>query len=169
MFNKKNKNYGATLIEIVIAILILACAFIPILRLVDYGSVNTTKIGNYARATRLAQELIEECKHIPFSAYKDTYGDLKDGDEFDVNEDFYKETQKSIQEFMKEGAKNSKEFFLEVKPKVKVYKNESYNQITEVWFKVEMTFFDMGNKDNGKGGKRTIKVSNAYHNPEAIY
>ena len=70
---------------------------------------------------------------------------------------------------MKEEAKNSKEFFLEVKPTVKVYKNEPYNQITEVWFKVEMTFFDMGNKDNGKGEKRTIKVSNAYHNPEAIY
>lgn len=163
------KRCGATLIEVVIAVLILACAFIPILRLVDYGSVNTAKLGNYARATRLAQELIEECKHIPFKAYKDTYGELSDGAEFDVNEDFYKETKHSIDKFMEEQSKNSKEFFLEVKPKLKVYKNEPYNQITEVWFKVEMTFYDMGNKDNGKGGKRTIRVSNAYHNPEAIY
>ena len=163
------RRKGATLIEIVVAILILACAFIPILKVVDYGSVNTTKIGNYARASRLAQQLIEECKHIPFKAYKNTYGDLADGEEFDVNEDFYKETKKSIEAFMKEEAKNSKEFFLDVKPKLKVYKNEPYNQIVEVWFFVEMTFFDMGNKSNGKGEKRTIRVSNAYHNPEAIY
>ena len=169
MFKSNKRKNGATLIEIVMAILILACAFIPILRLVDYGSVNTAKIGNYARATRLAQELIEECKHIPFKAYKDTYGDLDDGAEFEVNGDFYKETKKSIEDFMKEEAKNSKEFFLDVKPTLKVYKNEPYNQITEVWFKVEMTFFDMGNKDNGKGEKRTIKVSNAYHNPESLY
>lgn len=159
---------GTTLIEIVIAVLILAVAFIPILRLVDYGSVNTTKIGNYARATRLAQELIEECKHIPFKAYKDVYGELGDGQEYEVAEDFYKETKKSIDKFMAEEAKNSKQFFFETKPKLKVYKNE-FNQIKEVWFFVEMTFFDRGNKDNGKGGKRTIKVSNAYHNPEAIY
>ena len=91
IFNRKN---GATLVEIVMAILILACAFIPILRLVDYGSVNTAKIGNYARATRLAQELIEECKHIPFKAYKDTYGDLDDGAEFEVKKTFIKKQKK---------------------------------------------------------------------------
>ena len=90
-----NNKRAATLIEVVIAILILACAFFPILRVVDYGSVSTAKIGNYAKATRLAQELIEECKHVPFSLWKKFHvpenpepNQIIDFDT--INEDFYK-------------------------------------------------------------------------------
>ena len=85
MFSNKKFIKGATLIEVVIAIFILACAFLPILRVVDYGSVSTAKIGHYAKATRLAQELIEECKHVPFKVYQKTYSDLGQGQSFDIH------------------------------------------------------------------------------------
>ena len=48
------KRLGVTLLEIVIAAAILAIAFIPILRLVDFGAVSTTKV-HVAKAARLAQ------------------------------------------------------------------------------------------------------------------
>lgn len=43
------KRLGVTLLEIVIAAAILAIAFIPILRLVDFGAVSTTKVGMWQR------------------------------------------------------------------------------------------------------------------------
>ena len=41
MKNSIRNKFGATMIEIVIAVFILAIAFFPILRVVDVGSVNT--------------------------------------------------------------------------------------------------------------------------------
>ena len=45
-------------------------------------------------------------KH-PITNGIEPYGKLADGDEFEVNEDFYKETKKSIEAFMKEEAKKA--------------------------------------------------------------
>ena len=161
------RKKGTSFIEIVIAILIVACAFLPILRVVDYGSVNTAKIGNYARATRLAQELMEELKHIPFKTIEKDYEGLNDGEWFDqINSKYYEGTQKSIDEFKKEESKNIKEFALSTK--IKVYRNE-YKQLSEVWFQVEISWYDMGKIENAKGVKRVVRVGNAYYNPEAIY
>lgn len=155
---------GATLIEIVIAVLILGCAFLPILRVVDYGSVNTAKISNYSKATRLAQELIEECKHVPFKVYQKHYADLENGGTFDIHPQFYKETQKSIEKFKSDSKDTLKEFQCEASLTAK--KNE-LNQITEVWFQVEMTWRDMGKMDNTNSPERKIRVGNAYFNSEA--
>lgn len=166
MFIYKKNRQGTTLIEIVMAILILACAFIPILRLVDYGSVNTAKIGNYARATRLAQELIEECKHVPFKIYEKDYEGIKEGENEPVKNDYYAETSKNIEKFKEDSKDSLKEF--DCKAELRVYKN-SYEQISEIWYEVEISWYDMGGLADKKGEKRVVKVGNAYHNPEAIY
>ncbi len=160
----RNK-FGATMIEIVIAVFILAIAFFPILRVVDVGSVNTAKIGNYAKATRLAQELIEECKHVPFKVYQKQYADLGSGESFDIHPQFYKETQKSLESFLKESKDKLKDF--DCTATLKAKKNE-LNQIVEVWFNVEMTWRDMGAANNTKFAERKVRVGNAYFNSEAF-
>ncbi len=158
---------GATLIEVVMAILILACAFIPILRVVDYGSVNTAKIGNYAKATKLAQDLIEELKHVPFKSIEKVYEGLADGEWFDqIDPKFYEGTQQAINDFKDAESKNMKDFALATK--LKVYRNK-YKQLAEVWFEVEISWYDVGKIENANGEKRVVKVGNAYYNPEAMY
>ena len=165
MFSKNKFNRGATLVEVVIALLILACSFLPILRVVDYGSVNTAKIGHYAKATRLAQELIEECKHVPFKVYQRQYDKMSNGQSFDINPQFYKETQANIDKFITESKDSLKEF--ECNASLRANKND-LDQIVEVWFEVEISWYDIGKISDAKGEKRTIKVGNAYFNSEVL-
>lgn len=156
---------GVTLLEIVIAALILAIAFIPILRMVDFGSVATSKVGHYAKATRLAQELIEECKHVPFKVYQKHYSDLASGDSFEVHPQFYKETAKSIEKFFEENKDSMKDYGCVANLKAK--KND-LEQIAEVWFEVEIFWRDRGLKENESLEKRIVRAGNAYFNSEAI-
>lgn len=159
------KRLGVTLLEIVIAAAILAIAFIPILRLVDFGAVSTTKVGHVAKAARLAQELIEECKHVPFKVYQRHYSDLVSGNSFDIHPQFYKETGKSIESFFND----SKDFLKDYgcKAFLKAKKND-LEQIVEVWFEVEIFWRERGNKDNPDSPLRSVKCGNAYYNSEAI-
>lgn len=154
---------GVTLLEIVIAAFILAIAFIPVLRVVDFGAVATVKVGNQARAARLAQQLIEECKHVPFQVYQrsPTYNDLADGVSEDIMEDFYKETAKSIQDFFDENRDSFREYGKEAK--LRLRKNE-LQQIVEVWFDVEIFWQDSA---DGEGVRRVVRAGNAYYNTEA--
>ncbi|MBQ2593388.1 MAG: prepilin-type N-terminal cleavage/methylation domain-containing protein [Candidatus Riflebacteria bacterium] len=165
MFSNKKFIKGATLIEVVIAIFILACAFLPVLRVVDYGSVSTAKIGHYAKATRLAQELIEECKHVPFKVYQKTYSDLGQGQSFDIHPQFYKETQANIEKFITDSKDSLKDF--ECKATLRANKND-LDQIVEVWFEVEISWYDIGKISDQKGEKRSIKIGNAYFNSEVL-
>jgi len=156
---------GLTLLEIVISASILAIAFIPILRLVDFGSVSTAKIGHYGKATRLAQELIEECKHVPFKVYQKHYSDLASGNSFDVHPQFYKETAKSIESFFEESKDSLKDYGC--KATLKAKKND-LDQIVEVWFEVEIFWRDKGKKEDERFGLRVVRAGNAYYNSEAI-
>ncbi len=165
MVNTMKRKSGTTLVEIVIAALILAVAFIPILKLVDFGSVSTAKIGHYAKATRLAQELIEECKHVPFKTYQRQYEGLGSGESFTINEEYYKETKKSIDSFLTESKDKLKDFTCSANLKAK--KND-LNQIVELWFEVVISWRDLGAHDNANQAERTIKVGNAYFNAESM-
>lgn len=156
---------GVTLLEIVIAAMILGIAFIPILRMVDFGSVSTTKVGHYAKATRLAQELIEECKHVPFKVYQKQYADLGSGESFDVHPQFYKETAKSIEAFFEENQDSMKDYGCIATLKAK---KNALEQIIEVWFEVEIFWRDKGQKDDERFGRRIVRAGNAYFNSEAM-
>lgn len=159
------KRFGVTLLEIVISALIMAVAFIPILRLVNFGGTSTQKVGHYAKATRLAQEMIEECKHVPFKVYQRHYADLASGGSFAVNPQFYKETAKSIEAFFEENNDTMKDYGCNANLKAK--KND-LEQIVEVWFEVEIFWRDKGSKDNENLSKRVVRAGNAYYNAEAI-
>ncbi len=156
---------GLTLLEIVISALIMAIGFIPILRLVNFGSAATAKVGHYAKATRLAQELIEECKHVPFKVYQRQYADLASGDSFEVHPQFYKETAKSIESFFEENNDTMKDYGVTANLKVK---KNSIEQIVEIWFEVEIFWRDKGTKDDERFGRRIVRAGNAYYNSEAI-
>ncbi|NLM17863.1 MAG: hypothetical protein GX221_09120 [Candidatus Riflebacteria bacterium] len=162
---------AVSLLEVLIAAVIIALTFIPIMRLVDFGSVSTVKQGNYARATRLAQELIEECKSVPFKLYEEKYRELgsEGKNEEDLsNTDFFPKTQENIQKFVDEEGKkgNLKQFKL--KAKIKGIRNE-LNQLAEIWFFVEMNWVDKGDLESAsEEQKRTVKVGSAYHNAEII-
>jgi dissimilatory sulfite reductase (desulfoviridin) alpha/beta subunit len=160
-----NNSRGVSLLEIVIAAFILAIAFIPILRMVDFGSVATAKVGHYAKATRLAQELIEECKHVPFKVYQKHYSALASGDSFTVHPQFYKETAKSIEAFFEENKDTMKDYGCNANLKAK--KND-LEQIVEVWFEVEIFWREMGKKDDERFGRRIVRAGNSYYNAEAM-
>ncbi len=163
--NSSRKRTGVTLLEIVIAAFVLAIAFIPILRLVDFGAVSTSKLGHHAKATKLVQELIEECKHVPFKVYQRHYQDLASGNTFDVHPQFYKETGKSIEAFFEENKDFMKDYGC--KAFLKAKKND-LEQIVEVWFEVEIFWRDRGGKDNEDSPLRAVRCGNAYYNSEAI-
>ncbi|GAB4269716.1 MAG: hypothetical protein Kow0029_05920 [Candidatus Rifleibacteriota bacterium] len=159
------RKSGVSLLEIVISAFILAVALIPILRLVDFGSVSTAKVGHYAKATRLAQELIEECKHVPFKVYQKHYADLASGESFTVHPQFYKETAKSIEAFFEENKDTMKDYGCNANLKAK--KND-LDQISEVWFEVEIFWRDKGKKEDERFGRRIVRAGNAYYNAEAM-
>lgn len=160
-----NNSKGTSLMEIVIAIFIIACAFIPILRLVDFGSSSTSKINNYEKATRLAQDLIEECKHVPFKVYQQLYSELGNNEQYEINPEFYKDTQKSIEDFEKNSLDFLKDFNCDAYLKVK--KND-LGQIIELWFEVDISWYDMGNTTDKNGQLRSVRAGSAYFNPDTI-
>ncbi len=168
MFYKRKKT-GTSLIEIVIAMLIIACSFLPILRIVDYGSVSTTKVGHYSKATRLAQDLIEECKHVPFKVYQVNYDGLETDQSFDIHPEYYKDTKESIEAFKKDEEKKDKIKEFAYKASLRPKRDPITKQIIEIWFEVEMNWYDKGQYENNKGEKRTIKVGNAYYNAESLF
>lgn len=159
------KTQGLSLLEIVLSAFILAVAFIPILRMVDFGSASTAKVGHYAKATRLAQELVEECKHVPFKVYQKHYAELASGESFTVHPQFYKETSKTIETFFEENKDTMKDYGCNANLKAK--KND-LEQIVEVWFEVEVFWRDKGQKDDERFGRRIVRAGNAYYNAEAM-
>ena len=158
-------NRGVTLLEVVIAAFVLAIAFLPILRVVNFGSVSTVKIGNYAKASKLAQELIEECKHVPFKVYQKEYEKLGSGESFPVNPQFYKNTSKSMEEFFDEKKGFVKDF--DCKAELKAKKN-AMNQIVEIWFNVEILWREKGKADDKRFAERRVRAGNAYFNADSI-
>lgn len=156
---------GVTLLEIVISALILAVAFIPILRVVTTGSTSTVKIGNYAKAANLARQLIEECKHVPFKEIQSDYKDLADGKSFEIKQEYYAETLKNLEKFREDNKSAMKDFDLNADLKVRM---SEYNQIKEAWLSVEISWFDKGKIEGNKLTKRIVRAGSAYYNPEAI-
>ncbi|NLI78565.1 MAG: hypothetical protein GX442_19255 [Candidatus Riflebacteria bacterium] len=148
---------GITLVEIVIAVLIVAVAFIPIIYTIQYGNKATVKINNYGEVAKLAQGLIEECKHVPFPRVRDDYKGLaKDKWEI-VNQNYYPKTYAAIEKF-KDTLKS-----LELNAQLKVVKREEI--VREVWIQIHATWKEGdGTTDNAP---RELRLSNAIRNPEA--
>jgi len=156
---------GISLLEVVICALIMAVAFIPVLRLVSVGSTYTVNIGNNARAARLTQQLIEECKHVPFQVYQQTYAGLENGGKFIISEHFYQDTNKSIEQFWQDNKDAFRQYGLDANLRAIV---NDFQQIVEIWFEVEIFWEDIAGGDGDGPGRRIVKAGGAYYNPEAL-
>ena len=168
---------GVTIIEITIAVFIFAAAFIPIIKVVTFGSVSTVKNGFYAKAAQLAQQLIEECKHVPIKVYEDLYYDLEDYTEEDtsktrceVSDHFYSKTAEEMNKFIEEERKKGTLDKFGHQAFLRVKKNE-LGQMKEVWFDVEIYWNDKGYATSTagiEGYQHHVRYANAYYNAEAM-
>ncbi len=152
-----NRSKGVTLLEILIACFIVAMAFIPILSTIQYGNKSTVKINNYSVVAKLAQGLVEECKHIPFRLYSADYAQLGKDEWFDVNQQYYPKTKEAIEEL----GKTLKS--LEWTAKLKVIK--SGDIIREVWINITATWKEGDGTTSEK--PRELRLGNAIRNPDA--
>ncbi|MBF0407043.1 MAG: hypothetical protein HQM10_06805 [Candidatus Riflebacteria bacterium] len=161
------RKSAMSLLEVVLAAVIICLAFLPILRVVDFGSVSTVKVNTYSKAARLAQELIEECKHVPFKVYQNNpnYKNLADNVYEIVQQDYYRKTMKSIEEFMEQNKQSLKDFGYDARLKVK---RNNLNQIKEIWFEVEIKWRERGKKDEIAQQELRVRAGNAMYNSEAM-
>lgn len=153
----KNRQ-GLSTLEIMIGVLIIAIAFLPAFRVIQYGSKATVKVNNYSKVARLAQGLIEECKHVPFKIYVKDYQDMASGETFVVNQNYYPKTLENIELAGRE-IKN-----LRVEADLTV-KKEPDNRISEVWIRVKARWKEGDGTTQGEVD-RELRLGNAIRNPD---
>lgn len=157
---------GVTLVEILTAAFVIVVAFVVIMKLISLGSTQTVKSGSVSKATRLLQELVEECKHVPMAEYEKTYKEFPDGTETEIAEKFFPRTLKSIEEFRDVNRESLKDFVCSTT--LRLQKND-LNQIKEIWFGAEIRWKDLGSVRDGANEhpERIIRAGNALYNPAA--
>ncbi len=67
MFNRLENESGYSLVEVMVAIMILAAAIIPMVGMFDAGLRAAVVGGNYDKARAIANEQLEEIRALPFS------------------------------------------------------------------------------------------------------
>lgn len=168
---------GVTIIEITIAVFIFAAAFIPIIKVVTFGSVSTVKNGLYSKAAQLAQQLVEECKHVPIKVYEDLYYGMEEykGEDTantiqEVSDHFYSKTAEKMNKFIEEEKKKGTLDKFGHQAYLRVKKNE-LGQMKEIWFDVEIFWNDKGYATSTagiNGYQHHVRYANAYYNSEAM-
>jgi prepilin-type N-terminal cleavage/methylation domain-containing protein len=64
---------GYSLVEVMVAIMILAIAIIPMVGMFDAGLQLASSSGNYDKARALANTQLEEAKSLPYDTVRDTF------------------------------------------------------------------------------------------------
>ncbi len=152
---------GMSLLEVLIAVGIIAVAFIPLTRLISSNAVSTVKVGNYAKASELMTKFLEEVKHTPFTKYHEDFDALKPGEKISVPEKFYPDTLDSLKELKKE-----KEFWIEAQ--MKATANE-FDQLVELAFTAEIFWRERGDRSQENEPVRSLKDFALLFNPETRY
>lgn len=158
---KSKGVYGYSLLEVMIAAVILVTIAIPLVRLVSASANVTVKTGNYDKAAALLAKFIEEVKLTPFAKYQAKYDELKDGAEKPLPEEFYPDTLASI-----ETLKEEKEFW--IKSNYKASTN-SFSQLVEVAVTAEIFWHEKGDKSAVNEPERTLRDYALIFNPEAKF
>lgn len=153
-----NNRQGLSTLEIMIGVLIIAIAFLPAFRVIQYGSKATVKVNNYSKVARLAQGLIEECKHVPFKIYVKDYQEMASGETFVVNQNYYPKTLENIE------AASSEIKSLRIEAELTV-KKETDNRISEVWIRVKANWKEGDGTTQGDVD-RELRLGNAIRNPD---
>ncbi len=152
------KRQGLSMLEIMIGIFIIAVAFFPAFRVIQYGSKATVKVNNYSKVARLAQGLIEECRHVPFKIYVNDYQEMGGGETFVVNQNYYPKTLEAIEQFREE-LKN-----LQIEAELTV-KKEPDDRISEIWIRVKANWKEGDGTTQGDK-VRELRLGNAIRNPD---
>jgi prepilin-type N-terminal cleavage/methylation domain-containing protein len=64
---------GYSLVEVMVAIMIMAVALLPMVAMFDMGLHSTTVGSNYDRARMLANMKLEEAKNLPYNTVRDSF------------------------------------------------------------------------------------------------
>ena len=64
---------GYSLVEVMVAIMIMAVALLPMAAMFDMGLHSTTVGSNYDRARMLANMKLEEAKNLPYNTVRDNF------------------------------------------------------------------------------------------------
>ncbi|HNV69909.1 MAG TPA: hypothetical protein PKO06_09440 [Candidatus Ozemobacteraceae bacterium] len=154
------RSRGVGMLEILIAAAIIAVAFIPILSAIQFGNRSTVKINNYSKAAKLAQSLIEECKHTPIKKYAEKYKSTPDKTLTDIAEEYYPVSAKEFKEF----GKSLKDF--KYKAQLKPLRHpDDKDKLREVWIQVEVNWREGDGTTVNQ--PRTLRIGNALHNPDS--
>src|SRR5918994_7077483 len=69
---------GYSLVEVMVAIIIMALAILPMVGMFDMALRSTTDGSKYDKARMLANLKLEQAKNLPFDSLDDTIRDVKD-------------------------------------------------------------------------------------------
>jgi prepilin-type N-terminal cleavage/methylation domain-containing protein len=152
---------GWSLIEILVAIAIVAIAFIPLVNLVSFNAVSTVKVGNYAKASNILTKFMEEVKHLPIKKFQEDAPEIMGGSEITIPEKFYPDTLASLVEMKKE-----KEFWF--RASMKAQKNQ-FGQLVEVAITAEVQWRERGDKSAAGEPLRHLRDFALIFNPETKF
>lgn len=136
--NKATGPRGVSLVEVLITVAILVLVIIGLSKVITGSDTHTGRIGQVARATRLLQQIIEECQSRPLSQYQKLFaGQTAQAGRVTCRLDatFFPNAENAITAFRTEYEKSLQFFTCRVE--AKPFFN-SLAQIREVWLEAEI-------------------------------
>ena len=73
MIERLKEEYGYSLVEVMVAIMLLAIAIIPMVAMFDMGLTAATQGSNYDKARKLADTNLDKVRALPYAEARDTY------------------------------------------------------------------------------------------------
>jgi Tfp pilus assembly protein PilV len=130
---------GISVVEILVAALFLALLVIALGRLLSGTDAHSFRLGHLARATRLAQQLVEECQSRPISDYQNVFPPDLGTDPHELDSAFFPNTEASLIAFREEHQKSLQNFSRTMR--ARLVRNR-LNQIREIWLEAEIRWTD---------------------------
>jgi prepilin-type N-terminal cleavage/methylation domain-containing protein len=78
MAERIREDSGYSLVEVMVAIVIMTIAILPMVSMFDMGLHSTTEGSDYDKARMLANLKLEQAKNLPFDSGDDAIQDVKD-------------------------------------------------------------------------------------------
>ncbi len=129
---------GMSLVEVLIAVVILVLVIIGLSRVITGSDAHTGRIGQVARAVRLVQQIIEECQSRPLLQYQSLFSrraDQTGSASCELDRTFFPNAETAVNAFRTEYEKSLQFFTCRVEAKP-VF--NSLAQIREIWLEAEI-------------------------------
>ncbi|HNV69260.1 MAG TPA: hypothetical protein PKO06_06140 [Candidatus Ozemobacteraceae bacterium] len=126
---------GMSLVEVLIAVTILVLVIIGLSRVITGSDAHTGRIGHVARATRLLQQVLEECQNRPLSQYLALFPERTATGSRELEPAFFPNTETAIVAFRGEYQKSFQFFSRRVAARP-VF--NTLGQMREVWLEAEI-------------------------------